>query len=161
MLRGERGGEPSTLEDTGLHQGLIQNTHIQSNQWDSSAVFFLKLPSKKKKSSFLKIPGFPGGSVVKCLPANAGDAEAVPGLGRCPGGGNGDPLQYSCLEIPRTEEPGGLQPVGSQRVRHNLATQQQQQYMTQCGSVLGVLGLTRVTSETLGPQQHHRASGSP
>ena len=146
MLRGERGGQPSTLEDTGLHQGLIQNTHIQSNspkvQWDSSAVFFLKLPLKikKKKSSFLKTPGFPGGSVVKCLPTNAGAVEALPGLGRSPGGGNGDPLQYSCLEIPCTEEPGGLQPVGSQRVGHNLATQPEQQYMTQCGSVLGVLG---------------------
>ena len=107
--------------------------------------------------------------MVKCLPTNAGDVEALPGLGRSPGGGNGDPLQYSCLEIPRTEEPGGLQPVGSQRVGHNLATQPEQQYMTQCGSVLGVLGayswvyweLTLVTSETLGPQQHHRASASP
>ena len=64
-------------------------------------------------------PGFPGGSVVKCLPANAGDADSVPGLGRSPGGGNVDLLQYSCLEIPRTEEPGGLQTMGSQRVGHN------------------------------------------
>lgn len=36
-----------------------------------------------------------------------------------PAGGNGHPLQYSCLENPRTEEPGGLWPIGSQRVRHN------------------------------------------
>ena len=42
--------------------------------------------------------GFPGGSVVKYLPANAGDAGSVPGLGRSPGEGNGNPLQYSCLE---------------------------------------------------------------
>ena len=40
------------------------------------------------------------------------------------GEGNGNPLQYSCLGHP-TEEPGRLQSVGSQRVRHNLATQQQ------------------------------------
>ena len=44
---------------------------------------------------------FPGGSVVKNPPAKAGDtgdAGSVPVLGRCPGGGNGKPLQYSCLE---------------------------------------------------------------
>ena len=45
--------------------------------------------------------GFPGGSVVKNLPANAEDAGAVglvPGSGKSPGGGNGNPLQFSCLE---------------------------------------------------------------
>ena len=44
--------------------------------------------------------GFPGGSVVKNLPANAGasgDVGSIPGSGRFPGGGNGNPLQYSCL----------------------------------------------------------------
>ena len=45
-------------------------------------------------------PGFPGGSVTKNLPANAGDTGSIPGLGRSPGGGNGNPLQYSCLENP-------------------------------------------------------------
>ena len=39
----------------------------------------------------------PGGSVVKNLPAKAGDAGLIPGLGTCPGVGNGNPLQYSCL----------------------------------------------------------------
>jgi len=38
--------------------------------------------------------------VVKNLPANAGDAGSIPGLGRSPGGGHGNPLQYSCLENP-------------------------------------------------------------
>ena len=42
-----------------------------------------------------------------------------PGLGRCPGGGHGNPLQYSCLKKPWTEEPGGLQSIESQRVGHN------------------------------------------
>ena len=41
--------------------------------------------------------GFPGGSVVDSLPANAGDAGSSPGLGRSPGKGNGNPFQYSCL----------------------------------------------------------------
>ena len=38
--------------------------------------------------------------MVKDLPANAGDAGSIPGLGRSPGVGNGNPLQYSCLENP-------------------------------------------------------------
>ena len=41
--------------------------------------------------------GFPGGSVVKNLPATVEDAGSIPGLGRSPGEGNGNPLQYSCL----------------------------------------------------------------
>ena len=50
------------------------------------------------------IQGFPGGTVVKNLPANSGDARnlgLIPGSRRFPGGGNGNPLQYSCLENPR------------------------------------------------------------
>ena len=49
--------------------------------------------------------------VVKNPPANAGDKRDVgliPGLGRSPGEGHGNPLQYSCLENPMEEEPGGL-----------------------------------------------------
>ena len=45
--------------------------------------------------------GFPTGSVVKNLPANAGDAGdtgLIPGLGKSPGEGNGNPLQYFCME---------------------------------------------------------------
>ena len=41
--------------------------------------------------------GFPGGSVVKKPPSNAGDAGLIPGLGRSPGEGIGNLLQYSCL----------------------------------------------------------------
>ena len=44
--------------------------------------------------------GFPGGSVVQNLPADAGDAGSTPGSGRSPGEVNGNPLQYSCLENP-------------------------------------------------------------
>ena len=38
--------------------------------------------------------------VVKNPPANAGDVDSIPGWGRSPGGGNGNPLQYYCLENP-------------------------------------------------------------
>ena len=44
--------------------------------------------------------GFPGGSVVKNPSANARDTGLIPGSGRSPGGGYGNPLQYSCLENP-------------------------------------------------------------
>ena len=47
--------------------------------------------------------GFPGGTAVKNMPVNAEDARdvgSIPGLGRSPGGGNGNPLWYSCLENP-------------------------------------------------------------
>ena len=50
-------------------------------------------------NSLLKMD-FPGGSVVKNLPANAGDVGSVPGLGRSPGEGHGNPFHYSCLENP-------------------------------------------------------------
>ena len=43
---------------------------------------------------------FPGSSVVKNLSANAGDMGSILGWGRSPGGGNGNPLQYFCLENP-------------------------------------------------------------
>ena len=84
---------------------------------------------------------FPGGSDGKVSVYNVGDLGSMPGLGRFPGEGNGNPLQYSCLEnpmdggawcrllsmgsqemathssvlawrIPGTEEPGGLQSMG-------------------------------------------------
>ena len=53
---------------------------------------------------------------VNNLPANAGDISLIPGLRRFPGGGPGNPLQHSCLENPLTEEPGGLQCIGSSGV---------------------------------------------
>ena len=43
---------------------------------------------------------FPGGSEVKASAWNAGDPGSIPGSGRSPGEGNGNPLQYSCLENP-------------------------------------------------------------
>ena len=51
--------------------------------------------------------GFPGGSDDKESACNVGDSGSIPGWGRSPGEENGYPLQYSCLEIPRTEEPDG------------------------------------------------------
>ena len=55
--------------------------------------------------------------MVKNLPANAGDMGLTPEWGRDPREGNGNPLQYSCLENPM-EEAGGLQSMGLKRVGH-------------------------------------------
>ena len=47
------------------------------------------------------------------------DVGSIPGSGRSPGEGRGHPLQYSCWRIPCTEEPDGLQSMGSQRVGYD------------------------------------------
>ena len=102
--------------------------------------------------------GFPGGSMVKNPPANAGDTGdtgSIPGLGRSPGGGNGNPLQYSCLENPMDRRawwatfhgvlpsrlPGGVWSAiprslssleihgDHKRVGHDLTTKQQRQHL--------------------------------
>ena len=52
--------------------------------------------------------------MVKNLPANARDESSVPVLGRSPGEGNGNSPSIFAQGIPRTEEPGGLQSMGSQ-----------------------------------------------
>ena len=73
----------------------------------SSTVILRTLLASEKGSSMLLsvslIRDFPGGTTVENPPANAGDARdagSVPGLGRLTGGGNGNPLQYSCLGSP-------------------------------------------------------------
>ena len=71
-------------------------------------------PNVSLKLPTLHLKGFPGGLAVRNLPAKAGDLSSIPGLGRSPGGGNGNPLQYSCLDNPWTEEPGRLQSKGLQ-----------------------------------------------
>ena len=71
------------------------------------------------KRSVSKIYDFPGGSAVKYPSANPGDVGWIPGSGRSPGEGNGNPLQCSCLENSRDREPGGLPSVGSHRVGHD------------------------------------------
>ena len=70
--------------------------------------------------------GFTGSSVVKNLPANAGNMGLILGLGRSPGVGNGNPLQYSCLGNPMDRRTWWAAVYGVARVRHNVAAKQQQ-----------------------------------
>ena len=60
--------------------------------------------------------------MVKNLPANAGDLGSIPGLGRSPGVGNGNPLQYFCLGNAMDTGTWQLTVHGSQRVRHDRVT---------------------------------------
>ena len=65
---------------------------------------------------------FPHSSVGKESACNAGDLSSIPGLGRSPGEGNGNPLQYSCLENPMDRGTWWATFHGVSRVRHDLAT---------------------------------------
>ena len=66
--------------------------------------------------------GFPGGSDGKASACNVGGLDSIPGLGRSPGGGNGNPFQYSCLENPMDRGAWWATVHGVTRVGHNLAT---------------------------------------
>ena len=98
----------------------IEDNHCQSQRGQypcTSAVLFPLF-----KSCRVGLGASQMALVVKNPPASAGDirdADLIPGSGRSLGGGHGNPLQYSCWRILWTEEPGGLQSMGSQRVRHD------------------------------------------
>ena len=66
------------------------------------------------------IKGFPGGSDGKESTCNVTDFSLIPKFGRSPGKGNGYHSSILAWRIPRTEEPGRLQSIGSQRVGHDF-----------------------------------------
>ena len=66
--------------------------------------------------------GFPAGALVKNPPANAGNIGLIPGSERVPGGGNGNPLQYSCLENPMDRGVWRAPVHGGHRVGHDWVT---------------------------------------
>ena len=63
--------------------------------------------------------GFPGGAVVKSLHVNTGDSGLIPGSGKSSGKGNGNPLQYSCLEDPMDRGAWRATVCMSHRVRRD------------------------------------------
>ena len=68
---------------------------------------------KEKVKEEVRQTGFPAGSNGKGSACNAGDLGLIPGLGRSPGGGHSNPLQYSCLENPHGQRsPTGYSPQG-------------------------------------------------
>ena len=66
--------------------------------------------------------GFSGGSVSKESASNAGDLGSIPGLGISPGEGNGNPLQYSCLENPMDREVWQAAVQGTAQIQAQLST---------------------------------------
>ena len=88
-------------------------------------------------SNFVENPtlGFLGSTVVRNLSASTGeteDARSIPGLGRSPGEGNGNPLQYFCLENPMDWEAWWATVIDSQRVRHHWVTEHYIGYIRHC-----------------------------
>ena len=73
--------------------GVFSNTRVEKHQFFSSVLSFLYSPT-------LTTIYFPGDSDVKASAYNTGDLGSIPGSGRSPGEGNGNPLQYSCLKNP-------------------------------------------------------------
>ena len=70
-------------------------------------------------SIMARFPKWRRGKEFACNAGDARDTGLIPELGRSPGGGRGNPLQYSCLEDPMEEEPGRLQSMGLRRDRYN------------------------------------------
>ena len=80
----------------------VHTVHVAANKTKAK-----RKKSKKAKwlsEEALQIAGIPGGSEVKASDSNVGDLGSIPGWGRSPGEGNGNPLQYSCLGNPIDRE---------------------------------------------------------
>ena len=87
-----------------LESHLLQSSALLTTLWAQLGVFpshRWRMWAKEGVSQSSGSPsGFPSGSVVTDMPANAGELGSIPGSGRSLGGGNGNPLQYACLENP-------------------------------------------------------------
>ena len=84
------------------------------------------------------ILGFTGGSAGKESVCNARDLGLIPGLGRSPGEGNGNPLQYSCLENPMDRGAWRATTRGVSRVSHDLATKPPPKTLTKTVEIMRV-----------------------
>ena len=92
--------------------------HPPNSSW--SQMVSRKLVAAGQPNTY-QSPGLPwwlSGKEFTCKAGDAGDVGSIPGAGRSPGGGNGNLLQYFCWKIPWTEDPGGLQSMGLQRIRY-------------------------------------------
>ena len=109
---------PGLLPDPGIKLASPVSPALASR-------FFITVPGNSLSLTLGSVPSSPQGAlVIRNPPASAADSRVVgsiPGLGRSPGGGNGNPPQYSCLGNPMDGEPGELQSIGSQRVGYDWA----------------------------------------
>ena len=106
-----------------IHSALGTHTHIHIHihkEKGLKKIFHVNSNQKKAGEATLILLSSQIALVVKNPPANEGDirdASSIPGSGRSPGGGHGNPLQYSCLENLMDKELGWLQFIGSHRVK--------------------------------------------
>ena len=104
------------------HQNVIKPKRESVGSCNGSIHYWRNFRAQLNSGALSMSSGIPGGSVGKesaCSAGDAGDTGSVPESGISPGGGHGNPLQYSCLKNPMEGEPGGLQSVGLWRVRHD------------------------------------------
>ena len=100
--------------------------------------------------------------MVKNLPANAGDVGLSPGSGRPPGGGNGNPLQYSCLENPTDRGAWGATVHGvTKDVGHDWATKQQIKFITFCLTVYVFMMHSEIACHFMSQSRGQSISGQP
>ena len=97
------------------------STHICMS-WHMMCTF-TSLPNPFEIRMYItKTKGFPCSSVSRESACNSGDLGSIPGLGRSSGEGNGNPLQYSCLENPMDRGAWQATVHGITKVKHNLGT---------------------------------------
>ena len=117
------------LQVLAVHSFPLLSNSTFLYRWSTSVCLFILLLMGNGLVSFLPVVnktamdgGFPGSSNSKASAYNEGDLGLIPGSERSPGEGNGNPLQYSCLENPMDGGAWRLQSMGLQRVRHDWAT---------------------------------------
>ena len=98
---GDLSSVPGSARSSGEGNGNLFQYSCLENPTDGG-VWWATVPGVAKSRTRLSdfTFTFPGGSEVKASACNAGDLGSIPGSGRSPGEGNGNPLQYSCLENP-------------------------------------------------------------
>ena len=103
------------MDESRKHHANCKKLDIKGNVW-----FYLSETSRIGKSIEVReLPRWLRGKETACNAGNSGDMGSIPGSGRSLGGGHGNPLQYSCLENPWSEEHGKLQSIGSQKLKHD------------------------------------------
>ena len=92
----------------------LEKVSFHSSTKEGQSQRMLKLPH-----NCIHLKYFPSGSEGRASACSVGDLGSMPGLGRSPGEGSGNPLQYSCLENPMDRGAWWTRVMGSQRVRHD------------------------------------------
>ena len=118
------GGEDPLEEDMATHTSILAWKISWTEEPADHGLWDRKESDMTGQLSTVPNKGFPSGSVVKNLPANAGDPGSIPESGISPGEQNGNPLQSSCLENTMDRGAWGATVHGVERIGHNLLIKQ-------------------------------------